>query len=619
MLGSNFPLGLKVSPALSFTESQTEKLPKLLKQKFLFMIKPNQPPQLKDIEISARARTAAQTKLPSEIDDKKIDDKKPDAETAAVKAAAMSPRKVSFNTSSGVELPNDFNPLNTAPLDYEKNLNAPGSFPYTRGIRPDMYRGRLWTMRQYAGYATAEESNARYKYLLAHGTTGLSVAFDLPTQIGLDSDDELAVGEVGKVGVCIDSLEDMERLFDDIPLADVSTSMTINATASTLLCLYIAVAKKQGTASERLNGTIQNDILKEYIARGTYIYPPAPSMRLITDTFAFCQREVPKWNTISISGYHIREAGATAAQELAFTLADGIAYVEAALAAGLAVDDFAPRLSFFFNAHNNLLEEIAKFRAARRLWAHIMRERFGAQNPKSLMLRFHTQTAGSTLTAQQPDTNTVRTTIQALAAIFGGTQSLHTNSFDEALGLPTEHAARLALRTQQVVAYESGIADTVDPLAGSYAIEALTDELEQLALDYIKRIDDMGGMLEAIELGFVQREIQEAAYVYQQAIERKTQIVVGVNKFQLESEPQVPVLRVDPAIEENQIARLQAMRARRDNTQTEAVLKRLAEAAQGTENLLPHILRCVESYATVGEISHTLRRVWGEYREAMTV
>ena len=528
-------------------------------------------------------------------------------------------RREKFQTSSGIELPNDFNPTNAEQTNYEQDLGEPGKFPYTRGVRKNMYRGRFWTMRQYAGFATAEESNARYKYLLANGTTGLSVAFDLPTQIGLDSDDALSAGEVGKVGVAIDSLEDMMRLFDEIPLDTVSTSMTINATASTLLCLYLAVARKQNVSFDRVTGTIQNDILKEYIARGTYIYPPRPSLRLITDTFAFCAAEVPNWNTISISGYHIREAGSTAAQELAFTLGDGIAYIDAAISVGLKVDDFAPRLSFFFNSHNNLLEEIAKFRAARRLWAKIMRDRFGAKDPKSLMLRFHTQTAGSTLTAQQPDTNVVRTTIQALAAIFGGTQSLHTNSLDEALGLPTEHAARLALRTQQVIAYESGVADTVDPLAGSFAIEALTTELETKANEYIKRIDDMGGMLRAIEAGYVQREIQEAAYEYQKLVESHRQIVVGVNKFQLESETQVPVLRVDPAIEANQIARLKALRERRDNEATQTALTNLTEAARGTENLLPRILACVESYATVGEISHKLREVWGEYREALTV
>jgi methylmalonyl-CoA mutase N-terminal domain/subunit len=524
-----------------------------------------------------------------------------------------------FETSSGIVLPNDFNPSNTESLDYERDLGAPGEYPFTRGVRRNMYRGRFWTMRQYAGYASAEESNARYKYLLAHGTTGLSVAFDLPTQIGLDSDEPLAAGEVGKVGVAIDSLEDMLRLFEGIPLDSVSTSMTINATASTLLCLYLAVARKQNVAFDKINGTIQNDILKEYIARGTYIYPPTPSMRLITDTFAFCAAEVPNWNTISISGYHIREAGSTAAQEVAFTLGDAIAYVEAALHAGLKIDDFAPRLSFFFNAHNNLLEEIAKFRAARRLWARTMRERFKARDPRSLMLRFHTQTAGSTLTAQQPEVNVVRTTIQALAAVLGGTQSLHTNGMDEALALPTEKAARVALRTQQVIAYESGIADTADPLAGSYALEHLTTEIERRAEDYIKKIDVMGGMLRAIESGFVQREIQEAAYAYQRAVETKDTVVVGVNRFQLEDEATIPTLRVDPAVEQSQIERVRALRQRRNREATEAALTQLEAAARSDENLLPRILACVETFATIGEISHALRRVWGEYREAVTV
>jgi methylmalonyl-CoA mutase N-terminal domain/subunit len=501
----------------------------------------------------------------------------------------------------------------------ETKMELPGQFPYTRGIYKDMYRGRLWTMRQYAGYATAEESNARYKYLLAQGTTGLSVAFDLPTQIGLDSDDPLALGEVGKVGVAIDSLEDMERLFAGIPLDQVSTSMTINATAAILLSLYLAVARKQGVPFNRVRGTLQNDILKEYIARGTYIYPPAPSLRLVTDIFAYCAREVPNWNTISISGYHIREAGSTAVQEVAFTLADGITYVEAALAAGLAIDDFAPRISFFFNAHNNLLEEIAKFRAARRLWARIMRDRFKARDPRSMMLRFHTQTAGSSLTAQQPEVNVVRTTIQALAAVLGGTQSLHTNSMDEALALPTEAAARVALRTQQVIAYESGVAETADPLAGSYAIEQLTDEVEELALDYMKKIDALGGMLRAIETGYVQREIQESAYRYQKAIESQEQVVVGVNRFQIDEEPPVNVLRIDPALEQAQVERVRALRARRDAGRTAAALEHLQQAAGTNENLLPRILECVEAYATVGEISNTLRRVWGEYRETSTV
>jgi methylmalonyl-CoA mutase N-terminal domain/subunit len=530
----------------------------------------------------------------------------------------MNERREKFQTSSGIELPNDFNPENST-VNYETEIGAAGEFPYTRGVRKNMYRGRFWTMRQYAGFASAEESNARYKYLLANGTTGLSVAFDLPTQIGLDSDDALAAGEVGKVGVAIDSLEDMLRLFDAIPLDTVSTSMTINATASTLLCLYLAVAKKQNVAFDKVQGTIQNDILKEYIARGTYIYPPKPSLRLITDTFAFCAAEVPNWNTISISGYHIREAGSTAAQEIAFTLADGIAYVDAAISVNLKVDDFAPRLSFFFNSHNNLLEEIAKFRAARRLWAKLMRDRFSAKNPKSMMLRFHTQTAGSTLTAQQPEVNVVRTTIQALAAVLGGTQSLHTNSMDEALSLPTETAARIALRTQQVVAYESGVADTVDPFAGSYAVEELTNQLEQKAVEYIEKIDAMGGMLKAIENGFPQREIQEAAYEDQRAVEKQTEIVVGVNKFRIEENETIPIQRVDQKIEREQIERLRAVREKRDGEKAENALSKLEEAARGTENLLPRILDCVENYATVGEISNRLRRVWGEFREAVTV
>lgn len=530
----------------------------------------------------------------------------------------MNERREKFETSSGIELPNDFNPQNTG-FDYETDLGEPGAFPYTRGVRRNMYRGKFWTMRQYAGFATAEESNARYKYLLSQGTTGLSVAFDLPTQIGLDSDDSLAAGEVGKVGVAIDSLEDMLRLFDEIPLDTVSTSMTINATASTLLCLYLAVARKQNVGFDKVSGTIQNDILKEYIARGTYIYPPQPSLRLITDTFAFCAREVPAWNTISISGYHIREAGSTAAQEIAFTLADGIAYVDAAISVGLKVDDFAPRLSFFFNSHNNLLEEIAKFRAARRLWAKIMKDRFGARSAKSLMLRFHTQTAGSTLTAQQPEVNIVRTTIQALAAVLGGTQSLHTNSMDEALSLPTETAARIALRTQQVIAFESGVADTVDALAGSYAIEELTRKLEEKAEDYIEKIDAMGGMLKAIENGFPQREIQEAAFEYQKAVEKNDAVVVGVNRFQISENGTIPLLRVNPQIERSQIERLRAVREKRDKVKAEQSLSKLEEAARGTENLLPKILEAVENYVTVGEISHRLRRVWGEYREAVTI
>ena len=528
-------------------------------------------------------------------------------------------RRDRFETSSGIELPNDFNPSNIKDIDLAEDLGEPGSFPYTRGVRRNMYRGKFWTMRQYAGFATAEESNARYKYLLSQGTTGLSVAFDLPTQIGLDSDDPLALGEVGKVGVAIDSLDDMLTLFDGIPLDKVSTSMTINATASTLLCLYLAVAKRQGIGFDRVNGTIQNDILKEYIARGTYIFPPKPSLRLITDTFAYCAAEVPNWNTISISGYHIREAGSTAAQEIAFTLADAICYVQAAIDVGLEVDDFAPRLSFFFNSHNNLLEEIAKFRAARRLWARIMTVRFKAVNPKSQMLRFHTQTAGSTLTAQQPEVNVVRTTIQALAAVLGGTQSLHTNSMDEALSLPTEAAARIALRTQQVIAHESGVADTVDPFAGSYAIEELTTRLEELASEYIAKIDDLGGMLRAIETGYVQREIQEAAYNYQRAVETEDAIVVGVNKFRSDEVETIPILKIDERVEREQIERLRATRAKRDASAANEALSALESAAKGTDNLLPKILTCVESFVTVGEISNCLRKVWGEYKEAVTL
>jgi len=530
-----------------------------------------------------------------------------------------SERREHFKTSSGIELPVAFNPSNTETIEYERDLGDPGEFPFTRGIRPNMYRGRLWTMRQYAGYATAEESNARYKYLLSQGTTGLSVAFDLPTQIGLDSDDPLAAGEVGKVGVAIDSLEDMLCLFDGIPLDEISTSMTINATAAILLSLYLAVARKQAVTFDKVNGTLQNDILKEYIARGTYIFPPQPSLRLITDTFAFCAREVPNWNTISISGYHIREAGATAVQEVAFTIADAIAYVSAALKVDLRIDDFAPRISFFFNSHNNLLEEIAKFRAARRLWARIMRERFHARDPRSLRLRFHTQTAGSTLTAQQPEVNVVRTTIQALAAVLGGTQSLHTNAMDEALALPTEDAARLALRTQQVIAHESGVADTVDPLGGSYAIEELTNEIEQRAVDYLDKIDAMGGMLRAIESGYVQREIQNSAYEYQRAVESNTAIIVGVNRFQNDEETRVKTLRVDPAVEKAQVERVRALRQRRDANACETTLVKLEAAARGTENVLPRMLDCVEAFATVGEISNRLRGVWGEYREAVTV
>ncbi|HNC90459.1 MAG TPA: methylmalonyl-CoA mutase family protein, partial [Anaerolineales bacterium] len=489
----------------------------------------------------------------------------------------------------------------------------PGEYPYTRGVQPTMYRSRFWTMRQYAGFSTAEESNKRYRYLLAQGQTGLSVAFDLPTQIGYDADDPIAQGEVGKVGVSISSIRDMEQLFDQIPLEKVSTSMTINAPAGVLLAMYIAVAKRQGADMRQLRGTIQNDILKEYVARGTYIFPPAPSMRLITDIFQFCAAEVPFWNTISISGYHIREAGSTAVQEVAFTLANGMAYVEAALKAGLNVDDFAGQLSFFFNAHNNLIEEVAKFRAARRMWARIMRERFKAQKPASWQLRFHTQTAGSTLTAQQPENNVVRVTLQALSAVLGGTQSLHTNSMDEALWLPTEKSVRVALRTQQIIAYESGVADSIDPLAGSYLIEHLTDEIEKGALDYIAKIDEMGGALQSIERGYMQNEIQNAAYAAQQAVERKEQIVVGVNQFSVDEVLTLERLKVDPSIELGQREKLKKLRDARDSGRVTALLGKLTEAAKGTENLMPLFIECVENDITLGEVCNALRGVWGEY------
>lgn len=521
-------------------------------------------------------------------------------------------RKEAFETSSGIPLPVVYMPASADP-DYMEKLGFPGEYPFTRGVQPTMFRSRFWTMRQYAGYASAEESNQRYRYLLDQGQTGLSVAFDLPTQIGYDADDPLALGEVGKVGVSISSIEDMEALFRGIPLEKVSTSMTINAPAAILLAMYIAVAKRQGAEISRLRGTIQNDILKEYIARGTYIFPPGPSMRLITDIFRYCASELPRWNTISISGYHIREAGASAVQEVAFTLSNAIAYVEAALAAGLSVDDFATQLSFFFNAHNNFLEEIAKFRAARRLWAHLMRTRFHAQDERSWTLRFHTQTGGSTLTAQQPENNIVRVTLQALAAVLGGTQSLHTNSMDEALWLPTEKSVRVALRTQQIIAHESGVADTVDPLAGSYAIEALTDEIESRARAYIEKIDQIGGALKAIEQGYIQGEIQNAAYQYQQAVEAGEQIVVGVNAFQSEEKLTLDKLRVDPAIETGQRARLAALRAQRDAVRTAELLGRLEKAASGDETLMPILVECVENQLTLGEICNTLRQVWGEY------
>ena len=530
-----------------------------------------------------------------------------------------SERKTRFTTLSGIPIDRLYTEENLTNSNPEDALGYPGEFPYTRGIYPSMYRGRLWTMRQYAGFGSAAESNQRYRYLLGKGQSGLSVAFDLPTQIGMDSDHQLALGEVGKVGVAIDSLEDMETLFDGIPLENVSTSMTINATAAILLCLYVAVAKRQGATLAKLSGTVQNDILKEYIARGTYIYPVRPAMRIVTDVFAWCRDSLPKWNTISISGYHIREAGSTAIQEVAFTLADAIAYVQAALEAGLDVDAFAPQLSFFFNAHSDLLEEIAKYRAARRLWARIMRERFAARDPRSLLLRFHAQTAGSSLTAQQPENNIVRVAIQALAAVLGGCQSLHTNSLDEALALPTEDAALIALRTQQIIAHETGVANTIDPVAGSYAIESLTDEIEAGALTYMEKIDAMGGMLRAIEGGFVQAEIQKAAYDYQRSVEKKEQIVVGVNEFIAEEERAIPTLLIDPQIEHTQVARLQALRAKRDAPSAKAAIGELARRASTTENLLPAILSAVEAYATVGEISDTLRHIFGEYHESVVI
>ncbi len=520
-------------------------------------------------------------------------------------------RKAEFTSPSGIPLPRVATPQE---MDYLEQLGFPGEYPFTRGVQPTMYRSRFWTMRQYAGFASAEESNKRYRYLLDQGQTGLSVAFDLPTQIGYDADDPMSMGEVGKVGVSISSLQDMETLFNQIPLEKVSTSMTINAPAAVLLAMYIAVGKKQGVATKDLRGTIQNDILKEYVARGTYIFPPAPSLRLITDIFQYCQKEVPNWNTISISGYHIREAGSTAVQEVAFTLADAIAYAQAAIDAGLKVDDFASQLSFFFAAHNDFLEEIAKFRAARRLWAQIMRDRFGAKDPKSWMLRFHTQTGGSTLTAQQPENNIVRVAIQALAAVLGGTQSLHTNSMDEALWLPTEKSVRTALRTQQIIAYESGVGDTIDPLGGSYVIEYLTDEICKRAMDYIKKIDDLGGALAAIEKGFMQNEIQDSAYRFQKDVENKTQLVVGVNAFQAEEKMELERLRVNPAIEQEQRTRLASLRQNRDNQKVNELLATLENAARGSENLMPLLVTCVENDMTLGEICGVLRKVWGEYQ-----
>jgi methylmalonyl-CoA mutase N-terminal domain/subunit len=510
-------------------------------------------------------------------------------------------------------------PQDLAGWDSERDLGLPGHYPFTRGIYPAMYRDRLWTMRQYAGYGTALESNARYRYLLSQGTAGLSVAFDLPTQIGLDSDHPLAQGEVGRAGVAIDSLEDMELLFEGIPLDRISTSMTINSTAAILLALYLAVAEKQGVSLTQVSGTVQNDILKEYIARGTYIYPLEPALRLVTDIFAFCHQHVPEWNTISISGYHIREAGSTAVQELAFTLGNAIGYIEAALQRGLAVDDFAPRLSFFLNSHNGLLEEVAKFRAARRLWARLMRDRFKAQNPRSWMFRFHAQTGGSTLTAQQPDVNIARVTLQALAAVLGGTQSLHTNSRDEALSLPTESSATLALRTQQIIAFESGVTNTADPLGGSYYVEKLTGDIEQGAEQYLKKIDAMGGVLRAIEMGYLQREIQQAAYEYHKRIESGEQVVVGVNRYTVDEATSIPILRIDPEIERSQVERLKKLRARRDNARAQAALKEVEATARSDRNLMPVILNAVKAYATVGEISDGLRRVFGEYQESVVI
>ncbi len=524
-------------------------------------------------------------------------------------------RRGEFATVSGIPVDRLYTPEDV-PVDYEQDLGFPGEYPFTRGVQPTMYRGRLWTMRQYAGFATAEESNRRYRYLLEQGQTGLSVAFDLPTQIGYDSDHPMAEGEVGRVGVAISSLRDMEILFDGIPLDKVSTSMTINAPATVLLAMYVAVAEKQGVPSEKLRGTVQNDILKEYVARGTYIFPPQPSMRLVTDLFRFCKERVPQWNTISVSGYHMREAGATAVQEVAFTLCDAMAYVRAALDAGMDVDEFAGQMAFFFACHNNLLEEVAKFRAARRMWAKIMRERFGAKDPRSCMLRFHTQTSGVTLTAQQPNNNIVRVALQALAAVLGGTQSLHTNSRDEALALPTEESVTIALRTQQIIAYESGVADTIDPLAGSYYVEHLTNEVERRAWELIERVEKMGGVLKAIESGYIQRELHESAYRYQKAVDSREQIVVGVNEFVTDTPVTFETLKMDPQVRDRQVARLRQVRAERDNERVQALLAQLRREAEGDTPLMPTILDCVRAYATLGEICGVLREVFGEYQPA---
>ena len=528
-------------------------------------------------------------------------------------------RKGDFVNTSGIPIQRVYTPMDGADADYMSEAGLPGEYPFTRGVQPTMYRGRFWTMRQYAGFASAEESNRRYRFLLDQGQTGLSVAFDLPTQIGYDSDNEMAIGEVGKVGVAIDSLEDMEILFKQIPLEKVSTSMTINSPAAVLLAMYIAVAEKQGVSPDKLRGTIQNDILKEYSSRGTYIFPPKPSMRIITDIFSYCAGHVPMWNTISISGYHIREAGSTAVQEVAFTLANGIAYVQAALDAGLDVDTFGPRLSFFFNAHVDFLEEVAKYRAARRLWAEIMKERFKATNPKSMMIRFHTQTAGCTLTAQQPKNNIVRVAFQALSAVLGGTQSLHTNSMDEALCLPSEEAVQIALRTQQLIAYETGVTDTVDPLGGSYYLEDLTREVYGKAAEYIQKIDELGGAAEAIEKGFIQREIQDSAYTYQREIEKEERIVVGLNRFHVEEEKPTNLLRVDPAVRTAQVERLGRLRSERDGQRVDACLSDLREGAGGDQNLMPLILEAVKAYATLGEICDVLRGVFGEYQPVNTL
>ncbi|HUU41646.1 MAG TPA: methylmalonyl-CoA mutase family protein [Desulfatiglandales bacterium] len=535
------------------------------------------------------------------------------------KSAKRPERKEKFFTSSDIPLKRVYTPLDISDFNYIEQLGFPGEYPFTRGIQPTMYRGKFWTMRQYAGFANAEETNRRYRFLLAQGQTGLSVAFDLPTQIGYDSDHPMAQGEVGKCGVAIDSLRDMEILFDQIPLDKVSTSMTINSPAAVLLAMYIIVAEKQGVSPKDLRGTIQNDILKEYFARGTYIFPPKPSMRIITDIFSFCSQEVPQWNTISISGYHIREAGSTAVQEVAFTLADGIAYVKAAIDAGLDVDEFAPRLSFFFNAHLDFFEEIAKFRAARRIWAKIMRDRFKAQDPRSMMMRFHTQTAGCTLTAQQPENNIVRVTLQALAAVLGGTQSLHTNSMDEAFCLPSEEAVRIALRTQQLIAYESGVTDTVDPLGGSYYIEALTEQIIDKSQEYIDQIDKLGGAVSAIEKGFIQKEIQSSAYRYQKDIEKEERVVVGLNRFKTEKKSPTNLLRVDPAVRVSQVERLKKLKSERDNINVKKILNELKFVAQGNDNITPVILDAVRAYATLGEICDILREVFGEYHPIKTV